>query len=171
MVAVEAAGLSQVGYTSGLMFNRECPLRLQSFNRALVPGVLALVLSACGTNPYSLPKIESPEPEYREPAPEPVPDSAPEVETGDVARPAATGAHTGLLTKAGDARNRGEYSQSLAYLERAQRIDPDNAEVYLGLAQTHAAAGNSAQARATAERGLLYCRDTVQCDALRVYTR
>jgi Flp pilus assembly protein TadD len=76
-----------------------------------------------------------------------------------------------LIDRAGEARRLGDYEQALAYLERAQRIEPGDAEIYLGLAQTHAAAGNSGQARATAERGLLYCSGRVQCDALRAYTR
>jgi Tfp pilus assembly protein PilF len=59
----------------------------------------------------------------------------------------------------------------LALLERALRIDPDSAEVYLEMAKTHHAGGDRAQARATAERGLLYCSGSTQCDALRAYTR
>ena len=58
---------------------------------------------------------------------------------------------------------------TLALIRRG--IDPDNAEVYLGMAQTHAAAGNQEQAKATAERGMLYCSGSSQCDALRAYTR
>ena len=128
---------------------------------------LALLLSACGSNPYSLPKIETAEPAVAEPVPETPGPSEP------AQRPAepTSGAHSGLLAKAESARTQGDYDQSLAYLQRAQRIDPDNAEIYLGMAQTHAAAGNSAQARATAERGLLYCSGSRQCDALRAYTR
>ena len=128
---------------------------------------LALLLTACGSNPYSLPKIETGEPEVVEPKPEaPAPGESSE-------RPVepATGAHSGLLLKAENARMQGDYAASLAYLQRAQRIDPDNAEIYLGMAQTHAASGNSAQARATAERGLLYCSGSSQCAALRVFTR
>ena len=146
-------------------------MRLTAVKHSLLLISLSLFLSACGTNPYSLPKIESPEPEYsepgdREPVPQPVPEPQPEV-----SRPASSGAHVGLLAKADIARENGHYSQALAYLERAQRIDPDNAEIYLGLAQTHAASGNKTQARATAERGLLYCNGSSQCDALRAYTR
>jgi Tfp pilus assembly protein PilF len=56
-------------------------------------------------------------------------------------------------------------------LERAQRIDPDSAEVYLGMAKTHWARGDATQARVTAERGLLYCSTARQCEALRGYVR
>ena len=141
-------------------------MRLLNLQRPLMLVGLSLVLTACGTNPYSLPKIETPEPEYQEPTAEPVPEPPPEVP-----RPAPSGAHASLMVKADSARDQGDYDQALAYLERAQRIDPDNAEIYLGLAQTHAASGNDTQARATAERGLLYCSGRSQCDALRAYTR
>jgi tetratricopeptide (TPR) repeat protein len=131
--------------------------------------LLSLVLSACGSNPYSLPKIESGEPTVAEPAPttEAPPASQPE----PAPRQHETSAHSSLLAKADAARDSGDFDQSLAYLERAQRIDPDNAQIYLGLAQTHAAAGNMTQAKATAERGLLYCSGSSQCSALRAYTR
>ena len=57
-----------------------------------------------------------------------------------------------------------------ALLERAQRIDPGSADIYLALAETHQARGDLSQARATAERGLLYCNGASQCGALRAYT-
>ncbi|WP_162846127.1 tetratricopeptide repeat protein [Seongchinamella sediminis] len=142
-------------------------------NRAKLPLLttgLVLVLTACGSNPYSLPRIETGEPEVSAPQPE-APAPAPSQPPVEPEATAASGAHSGLLAKAEGARAQGNYSESLAYLQRAQRIDPDNAEIYLGMAQTHAAAGNAAQARATAERGLLYCSGSRQCEALRAYTR
>ena len=87
------------------------------------------------------------------------------------ATPPASTAWTPLLAKADQATNRGDYEKAMALLERAQRIDPDSAEVYLGMAKTHSAKGDDMQARATAERGLLYCSGKTQCDALRDYTR
>ncbi len=131
---------------------------------------LSLLLAACGTNPYSLPRVESGEPSYEEPTSKPAPAPAPQQPEREPPGSSST-AHGGLIAKASVARAEGDYDQALAYLERAQRIDPDNAEVYLGLAQTHAAAGNSGQSRATAERGLLYCSGQAQCNALRSYTR
>lgn len=136
--------------------------------RSVVLITLAAFLAACGTNPYSLPKVETAEPSYEEPAPQP---PGTTVEPSPEAASPASSAHSGLLASASEARGRGEYDQALAYLERAQRIDPDNAEIYLALAQTHAAAGNGGQASTIAERGLLYCSDRRQCDALRAYTR
>jgi tetratricopeptide (TPR) repeat protein len=75
------------------------------------------------------------------------------------------------VQQAQQARARGDYEQALALLERAQRIDPESGEIYLELARTHQAKGDRAQARATAERGMLYCRGSAQCDALRSLTR
>ena len=87
------------------------------------------------------------------------------------ATPSASTAWTPLLAKADRATNSGDYEQAMALLERAQRIDPDSAEVYLGMAKAHSAKGDHMQARATAERGLLYCSGKIQCDALRGYAR
>jgi Flp pilus assembly protein TadD len=85
--------------------------------------------------------------------------------------PTARAAWQPLLAQAGAATQRGDYEQALALLERAQRIEPDSAEVYLGMARTHKAKGDAAQARLTAERGLLYCVSDSQCNALRAYTQ
>lgn len=87
------------------------------------------------------------------------------------ASPSASAAWQPLLVKAEQAVARGDYEQALALLERAQRIDPDSAEVYLSMAKTQRARGDIAQAKATAERGLLYCSTARQCEALRGYTR
>ncbi|MFV0476865.1 MAG: tetratricopeptide repeat protein [Parahaliea sp.] len=81
--------------------------------------------------------------------------------------PNASNAYGGLLVRAEQAAQGGDYEQALALLERAQRIDPDSAEVYLALAQTYAAKGDNSRARATAERGMLYCRSDSECNKLR----
>ena len=94
---------------------------------------------------------------------------APSQEAHQPASPSASAAWRPLLAKAQSASGRGDYEQAFAYLERAQRIDPDSAEVYLGMAQTHRARGDSVRASATAERGLLYCATTRLCDALRAF--
>ena len=85
--------------------------------------------------------------------------------------PSASAAWQPLLAKAEQATASGDYEQALALLERAQRIDPDSGEVYLALARTHQAKGDTAQARATAERGLLYCATDALCNALRAFTQ
>ena len=83
----------------------------------------------------------------------------------------ASAAYQPLLDRAAEARQRGDYEQALVLLERAQRIDADSAEIYLALARTHSERGDVGQARAVAERGLLYCRNSRQCDALRAFAR
>ena len=105
-----------------------------------------------------MPKVVAP------PAPVPQPPHRPTT-------PSASAAWQPLLAKARQAAERGDYEQALALLERAQRIDPDSAEVYLCMAQTHRARGDAVQARATAERGLLYCETAAQCEALRAFAR
>ncbi|AQA17005.1 hypothetical protein BST95_01025 [Halioglobus japonicus] len=126
-------------------------------------GASIVALAACGTNPYSLPKIESGEPSYEDTsppeAPEPAPTPAPDSSTG-------SGGHNVLIDRAVQARSSGDADRALGYLQRAQRIDPDDAEIYLELARTHAVLGNTAQAKAVAERGLLYCSGSRQCNAL-----
>lgn len=130
---------------------------------------LLLQLSACSI--YSLPGSKPVPAEGQVEAPV----DTPPVMAPEPARlppaPSSSAAYQPLLAKAEQATARGDYEQALALLERAQRIDPDNAEIYLGMAKTHHARGDRAQARATAERGLLYCSSNVECDALRGYTR
>lgn len=135
-----------------------------------------LVLQACSI--YQLPGQESEypvdAPQSNEPAQAPQPPTNPTPQTpvettprGE--EPTVSAAYTPLLAKAEVATARGDYEQALALLERAQRIDPDNAQIYLELARTHSERGDPRQAAATAQRGLLYCESPEQCDALRNY--
>lgn len=130
---------------------------------------LVLLLGGCATNfpdeSGSVP-VEK-QPEYTPVTPPPTAPKPSPTPTG----PSTSGAYQGLLSKADEASSRGDYEQALALLERAQRIDPDSGEIYLNLAKTYTAKGDDVLAAATAERGLLYCRGSVQCDALRAYTR
>ena len=87
------------------------------------------------------------------------------------AQPDAVHAYGGLLAKARAASAQGDYDGAIALLERAQRIDPDSAELYLELARTYTAQGRTDQARATASRGTLYCRSAAECAALRDLAR
>lgn len=133
---------------------------MASTTRYLRLVVLALLLTACA----------SPGPDDTRPAPV---EKAPQHTTVKPRPPAppTPAAYQPLLDKAVQARQRGDFDQALALLERAQRIDSDSAEIYLAMAQTHSERGDVGQARAVAERGLLYCRSSGQCDALRAYTR
>jgi tetratricopeptide (TPR) repeat protein len=130
--------------------------------------ILLALLSACS----SLTKTGAPAPvEERSARTAVIPSTPAPEETHRPASPSASAAWQPLLAQAGQAAGRGDYEQALALLERAQRIDPDSAEVYLEMAKTHAARGDTVQARAVAERGLLYCSSASQCAALRAFTR
>jgi Tfp pilus assembly protein PilF len=138
--------------------------------RSAVAGLVAL-LAACAT--YTPPPASAPAPAEQKPVTQPKVVTSPATVPQPPHRPttpSASAAWQPLLAKAEQATRRGDYEQALALLERAQRIDPDSAEVYLCMAQTHRAKGDAAQARATAERGLLYCATDAQCDALRALT-
>ena len=60
----------------------------------------------------------------------------------------------------------GDYQRAQGLLQRAQRIDSQDAQVYLELSLLYSAQGQSAQAKTMAERGLLYCASST-CTALR----
>ncbi len=132
----------------------------------LLPLAGCSIYSVPGADPAPVETRPSPTPgsSTSTPTPVPVPEPVPP-------EPNDSNAYGGLVTQASTAADRGDYEQALALLERAQRIDPDSAEIYLELAKTYAAKGDAALARATAERGLLYCRSQSDCDALRSYAR
>lgn len=130
---------------------------------------LALVMAGCaGVDTRDTPPapVVTPPPTVSPPAP-----VAPPPPPARPPQPSVSGAWLPLVNKAEQATARGDYEQALALLERAQRIDPESAEIYLQLARTHRARGDLAQARATAERGMLFCSSKAQCDALRAFTR
>lgn len=128
---------------------------------------LLLFMSACATLPKSMPVSVKNTPKQAAI----IPDARASERPFRSATPSASTAWKPLLAKADEATNLGDYERAMALLERAQRIDPDSADVYLGMARTHNAKGDDARAKATAERGLLYCSGKTQCDALRAYIR
>ena len=132
---------------------------------------LALGLAGCtalGTSEsQSAPVVTSPSPSTTA-APPPVTTPRPPARPP---QPSTASAWKPLVQKAKQATARGDYEQALALLERAQRIDPESGEIYLQLARTHLSKGDDAQAMATAERGMLFCRGNTQCDALRAFSR
>lgn len=141
-------------------------------SKFVLPALAVCVALLGGCSIVSTPDSQ-PAPAEKAPAPAPSvkpPATAPQTRQPAPA-PSASAAYQPLLDKAAQARSRGDYEESLALLQRAQRIDPDSAEIYLAMAATHQARGDAGQARAVAERGLLYCNGSRQCDALRSYTR
>jgi len=137
-----------------------------SFAPILFSVLAMLVLAGCGTTGSTGAVVVDGEPDYGSKGRAPT--SPAPIESPPVSSDAP---YADLVTRAGTARSKGDYDQALALLERAQRIDPNSADIYLALAETHRARGDATQARATAERGLLYCASRTQCDALRAYAR
>jgi len=135
--------------------------------RCLVFG-LVLVMTGCSTFSGQEPAPAPPAGQAKTSPPPPVPTPQPPARPP---RPSTSSAWKPLVQKAEQAAARGDYEQALALLERAQRIDPESGEIYLQMARTHLARGNTAQSRATAERGMLYCKSNAQCDALRSLVR
>jgi tetratricopeptide (TPR) repeat protein len=143
---------------------------LHYLRNAFVCGLLSLA-SACSTTGTTGggAAVETPRPDYERGAPA----APPAVTPAPAPRPPAAGSspYSDLVKRAISAREQGDYNEALALLERAQRIDPDNADLYLQMAITHSQRGDAAQSRATAERGMLYCHGASQCDALKAYIR
>ena len=134
--------------------------------------LLSLLLGAtlAGCSALSTTEDES-APVAKAPTTSPAPPVTPPRPPAQPPQPSTAGAWQPLLKKAQQAAARGDYEQALALLERAQRIEPTAGAIYLQQAQVHRARGDTAQARSTAERGLLYCDSTQQCDALRALNR
>lgn len=132
-------------------------------SRTLLIALLGLLLGACANDPQrpasDATATASPEP-LRTPA---------TVEPA-ASEPGLRTASGGLLAQAGEARRRGDLDRADAILQRAQRLDPTNALVYLELARLHQQRGEQAASRAAAERGLLYC-DAGSCEDLRALAR
>jgi tetratricopeptide (TPR) repeat protein len=136
--------------------------------KLLISLAISLTLAGCS----GLTSTESaPTPTAKAPQTKPAPPVTPPQPPRQPPQPSTSGAWQPLLQKAEQAAARGDYEQALALLERAQRIEPAAGVIYLEQAQVHRARGDMAQARSTAERGLLYCNSSQQCDALRGFSR
>ena len=136
-------------------------------SKLLVSLALSATLAGCTaftTDSTSAPVVTAPTTSPAPPVTQPQPPRQPP-------QPSTSGAWQPLLKKAQQSAARGDYEQALALLERAQRIEPAAGAIYLEQAQVHQSRGDMAQARSTAERGLLYCDSAEQCDALRGLSR
>ncbi len=119
-------------------------------NLGLVAGALALtacvpLVPAPDAGGELPPPVEEPArpPSTPTPVPRPPPPPAP-------TKPAVAA----LLGDAWALHRAGNYDSAIAVAERAQRIDARNPEVYLVLANSHAAQGDTAAARGLARKGL-----------------
>ena len=135
-------------------------------SKPVIAALVLLLVAGCSTAPTSTPGavVTDGKPVDKTTEPPTLPAPEPSVTTAPGA------AYAELLERAESARGRGEYQQALALLERAQRIEPGSARIYLDLALTHVARGDPQQAKATAERGMLYCSAATECEALRALT-
>ena len=131
-------------------------------SRAFLITVLGLLLNACASEPTRTGSETESEPAAPARTPVSVAPAASE--------PGLRTASASLLDQAREARRLGELQRADALLQRAQRLDPGNALVYLELARLHQQRGEAEAARAAAQRGLLYC-DAGSCDDLRELAR
>lgn len=83
-------------------------------------------------------------------------------------RSPAPGAVDRLLSDAEEACAAGDLASGLARLDRALRIAPAEAGLYLQMARCHSLSGDTDRAAAAAERGLSYCHGR-ECRELRAY--
>lgn len=120
---------------------------------------MVVAVSACSVPAQRPPVTPAPTP------PEVIPPTRPEVEAPPEPDGSAR-AVQGLLQQAREARILGSFARAQSLLRRAQRIAPRDGKVYLEYARLHDSMGESGQASAMAERGLLYC-DGQTCRDLR----
>lgn len=118
--------------------------------------VCLALLAACAGSPERSPEV------YRSDSDAPTPAAVPP-ETTD---PGQRRASSELVVRARSARQAGDLDRAEALLQRAQRLEAGNPEVYLELAELYAQRGQDVSARAAAERGLLYC-ESGSCHRLR----
>ena len=118
---------------------------------------LLMLLGACATGPRPAPPRATGS------------DATPAVTAPRPGLPDAGDAVDGLLAAARKLRAAGDLATCFARLERALRIAPQRAEVYLELARAHLAAGAPERAAGAAQRGLAFCQGQV-CRELRAVT-
>ena len=123
----------------------------------VLAAALLVLLSACATGPRPAPPRATGS------------DATPAVTAPRPGLPDVGDAVDGLLAAARKLRAEGDLAACFARLERALRIAPQRAEVYLELARAHLAAGAPERAAGAAQRGLAFCQGRV-CRELRAVT-
>ena len=137
-------------------------------NRTVILVGLAVLLSGCVTQsqtPAPRKPLPAPQTQTRQPAPPtlppqttPLPVPAPVMPERAPPRPQAS-VTLALQDEAQRAATAGDFSKATQILERAIRIEPDRAELWIELARVHLKEGNAAQAEQFARKALLFTHD------------
>ena len=115
---------------------------------------LLFVQTACTSTPVS----ESRLPPDRQPATQPLPESESTSEEPFISDQPALLA---LLDESAKSRSEGDLALAISYVERALRIKPKNAELWLELAQLHLEAMEYGEAEQVARKALLFTQDRI----------
>jgi hypothetical protein len=137
------------------------------FDRALTLVGLVVVLTGCVTEqqqpyprtPAPVPPTTQTRPQYpspTQPAPQPIPQTpAPAQPQPQQPKPQST-VTLALQNEAERAATAGDLPKAIQILERAIRIQPDSAQLWIELARCHLQEGNAAQAEQFARKALLF---------------
>ena len=154
------ASIASAGRAANFSAVRRCKRAAAAPRRPAWPVLataLLVLLGACATGPRPAPPRATGS------------DATPAVTAPRPGLPEAGDAVDGLLAAARKLRAAGDLAACFARLERALRIAPQRAEVYLELARAHLAAGAPERAAGAAQRGLAFCQGRV-CRELRAVT-
>ena len=144
--------------------------RLTRSNRVSIIAGMAVLLAACATQApaptrtpprpaptQTVPSRSAPRPLPPASAPQPVP--APTTPSQPQSRPPSASVTLALQDEAQRAAAAGDLPKAIQILERAIRIEPDRAELWLALARAHLKEGDAAQAEQFARKALQFTRD------------
>jgi tetratricopeptide (TPR) repeat protein len=129
------------------------------------------VLAGCATSPAyppqqpapypspggTAPGVPAPGPERPYPETVPAPAPAPRPPVSEQSRP-DPGVTLALREQSLEAASRGDNEQAIALIERALRIEPDRAELWIDLARLHLEEGDTTGAEQFARKALLFTR-------------
>ncbi len=144
--------------------------RLTPGNRVSIIAGMVVLLAACATQapaPTRAPPPPAPTQTVpSRPAPRPLPPAsvpqgvpAPTTPSQPQSRPPSASVTLALQDEAQRAATAGDLPKAIQILERAIRIEPDRAELWLALARAHLKEGDAAQAEQFARKALQFTRD------------
>ena len=137
-------------------------LAAQLFFRPLSVAAIVVATSACAplqTTTGSAAPIESRQPEQTIPVVKPQAPAPKKIVPARQTASPAQSAVTSLLKEGWGYYRIENYELSIAIAERAQRLDPQRAEVYLLLAKSYFAIGQRQLAEQLSQRGLLFSQN------------